>query len=109
MSNEELSAPGSVRPSLLVIYTQRLEECRRFYGELGLAFVTEQHGRGAQHYAAVLSDGQVFEIYPAREGRETGALRLGFTVVGTLTTPELATGRHLLTDPDGRAVEIYAT
>jgi catechol 2,3-dioxygenase-like lactoylglutathione lyase family enzyme len=104
-----MTDPQAVRASLLVLYSPRLEECRRFYSGLGLSFTTEQHGNGPAHYAAVLTGGTVFEIYPARPDHPTGALRLGFTVDGTTTTPPLAPGRHLLTDPDGHTVEVHAT
>jgi catechol 2,3-dioxygenase-like lactoylglutathione lyase family enzyme len=100
--------PSSARATLLVLYSARLEECRRFYSDLGLSFTAEQHGQGPQHYAAVLADGVVFELYPATSDRESGALRLGFTVTGAAATPPLGPGRHRLTDPDGRTVEVHA-
>lgn len=91
-----------MRQTLLVIYTSRLEECRDFYGALGLTFHAQQHGGGPRHYAATLPDGAVFEIYPAGGAGETGRLRLGFAVADAAAGP----GRHLLRDPDGRAVEL---
>ncbi len=54
---------------LLVIYTERMEECREFYDALGIRFEREQHGHGPQHHTAVLPDGTVFELYPATAGR----------------------------------------
>nr|WP_202511379.1 VOC family protein [Streptomyces sp. SID3343] len=88
---------------MVVIYTDELEACREFYTSIGLEFVPERHGSGAEHYAAVLGGGVVLELYPARSGRRvTGYLRLGLTVVGS----PLAVGRHVLTDPDGRAVDV---
>ncbi|MFI5532215.1 VOC family protein [Kitasatospora sp. NPDC051853] len=84
---------------LLVVYTARLTECVDFYRGLGLRFVAERHGTGPEHYAAELADGTVLELYPARTGRETGALRLGLSVDG-------ANGVRLVTDPDGRTVEV---
>jgi catechol 2,3-dioxygenase-like lactoylglutathione lyase family enzyme len=100
---------SSARATLLVLYCARFEECRRFYGDLGLSFAAEQHGRGPAHYAAVLADGVVFELYPAGPDRESGAVRLGFTVTGAAATPPLAPGRHRLADPDSRIVEVHAT
>jgi catechol 2,3-dioxygenase-like lactoylglutathione lyase family enzyme len=97
------------RVTLLVLYTLQVEECRSFYSELGLSFAAERHGQGPEHYAAVLADGVVLEIYPARPDRETGTLRLGLTISGAAATPSLAPGRHLLTDPDGRTIEVHAT
>jgi hypothetical protein len=105
----ETSGDLTVRATLLVLYSPQIEECRTFYSGLGLNFAAEQHGQGPRHYAAVLADGAVFEIYPARPDRQTGALRLGLAVTGSATTPSLNPGRHLLTDPDGRTVEIHAT
>jgi catechol 2,3-dioxygenase-like lactoylglutathione lyase family enzyme len=105
----ETSGDLTVRATLLVLYSPQIEECRTFYSGLGLNFAAEQHGQGPHHYAAVLADGAVFEIYPARPDRQTGALRLGLAVTGSATTPSLDPGRHLLTDPDGRTVEIHAT
>ncbi|MFF3213291.1 glyoxalase/bleomycin resistance/dioxygenase family protein [Streptomyces sp. NPDC002886] len=100
---------SAVRVSLLVLYTTRWEECRRFYGDLGLAFTAERHGRGPEHYAAVLPDGMVIELYPARDDRLTGALRLGLAVPAfDGSAGGLAPGRHRLVDPDGRTVEVTA-
>ncbi|MFJ8674312.1 MULTISPECIES: glyoxalase/bleomycin resistance/dioxygenase family protein [unclassified Streptomyces] len=104
-----MSEPSSSRATLLVVYSPRLEDCQRFYSGLGLRFTAEQHGRGPRHYAAVLAGGTVFEIYPARPGRETGALRLGFAITGATATPPLPPGRHQLADPDGRVVYVDAT
>ncbi|MER7129482.1 glyoxalase/bleomycin resistance/dioxygenase family protein [Streptosporangium saharense] len=96
-------------PALIVIYTPALDACRAFYASLGLDLRDERHGTGPAHYAAVLGDGAVFELYPSSSRRTTGALRLGFTVDpglavdGTVLTP----GRHLFHDPDGRTVEVH--
>lgn len=96
------------RTTLIVIYSPLVEECRGFYESLGLAFTAERHGGGPEHYAAVLPDGAVFEIYPSTTDRRTGALRLGFALDGRTVRPALPPGRHLLTDPDGRTVEVHA-
>lgn len=98
----------TLRTTLLVIYTPNLESCRTFYQALGLTFEREQHGSGPEHFAAVLPGGTVFELYPATEHRRTGAMRLGFAVESQAISPPLEPGRHLLTDPDGRTVEIDA-
>jgi catechol 2,3-dioxygenase-like lactoylglutathione lyase family enzyme len=94
-----------MRNTLIVIYTGRLEECRDFYTRLGLLLEPERHGTGPDHYAAVLEDGSVFELYPAGRREPTGRLRLGFTI----DTSTLDPGRHTLTDPDGRTVEVTAS
>jgi hypothetical protein len=97
----------AVSVALLVIYTERLEECCEFYRGLGLEFAREKHGDGPDHYAAVLDGGAVLELYPAAEGEATGRLRIGLCVSGT--TPEGADRpprRRTCRDPDGRTVEI---
>lgn len=98
-----------IHTSLIVIYTDRLDGCRAFYAGLGLTFTKERHGAGPEHYAALL-DGTVFELYPA-DGRRpaTGSLRLGFTVPAGSTALAFAPGRHVLTDPDGRVVDLRVT
>ncbi|MFM9475771.1 hypothetical protein [Streptomyces scabiei] len=106
---EPMTPAHSARVTLLVLYSPRLEECLRFYQGLGLSFAAERHGQGPAHHAAVLDDGVVFELYPARPGRQTDALRLGLRVDGTKSTPPLSSGRHLLTDPDGRTVDVHST
>lgn len=93
---------------MLVLYSPQLEECRRFYTALGLTFTGEQHGEGPEHYAAVLVDGTVFELYPARPGWQTDRLRLGLGIQGSVAVPPLTPGRHILTDPDGRTIEVHA-
>lgn len=105
---EQPAPAATARVTLLVLYTPRPEECRRFYAGLGLGFTPERHGRGPEHHAAVLSDGTVFELYPARPGRRTDGLRLGLslTVDGTTTNSDLGPGHHRLVDPDGRTVKV---
>ncbi|MGQ0575993.1 MAG: VOC family protein [Pseudonocardia sp.] len=102
---EQNQAEQAVRAhTLLVIYTDRLNACRKFYSDLGLPLVREQHGQGPVHYAAVLPSGLVLELYPAGRGDATGRIRLGFDVAAS----SLAAGEHLLSDPDGRTVAIRA-
>lgn len=108
------AAPARVSPdsgptgglTLIVIYTEAVQECRDFYTGLGLCFAREQHGTGPEHYAAVLAGGTVVEIYPATD-RQTGPLRLGLAVQRSATHPRLDAGRHVLHDPDGRTIELY--
>nr|WP_236568124.1 MULTISPECIES: glyoxalase/bleomycin resistance/dioxygenase family protein [unclassified Nocardiopsis] len=104
----EPGEPPLPRAALLVLYTARLRECRDFYAALGLEFVPERHGRGPEHHAAELPGGVVFEIYPSAADRATGRVRLGLAVEGRRAAPPLEPGRHLLTDPDGRTVEVNA-
>jgi catechol 2,3-dioxygenase-like lactoylglutathione lyase family enzyme len=88
--------------TLLVLYTERLEECRAFYEGLGFEFVREKHGTGPEHFAAVLPGGLVLELYPSTPERATGRARLGFAA----TVESLPPGHQILTDPDGRTVEL---
>jgi catechol 2,3-dioxygenase-like lactoylglutathione lyase family enzyme len=93
--------------NLLVLYTSDVAACRTFYAELGLTFTTERHGNGPEHAAAHLAGGAVLEIYPAGRHSPTGTLRLGLTLsAGYGERFHICGGRHLLRDPDGRAVEI---
>ncbi|WP_369202362.1 glyoxalase/bleomycin resistance/dioxygenase family protein [Streptomyces sp. PU-14G] len=95
------------RLGLLVVYTEHLEEAHRFFSGLGLTFVAEQHGSGPSHYAATLPDGTVFELCPADDRRPASRTRLGFHVLARQLRQPLSPGRHVLRDPDGRAVELY--
>jgi len=96
----------AVGVGLLVLYSERVEECREFYSSLGVELVREQHGSGPVHYAAELAGGLVVEIYPGTAERSTGRLRLGLVVPSTSYLP---TGEHTLTDPDGRVVVVTAS
>ncbi|MBP6859945.1 MAG: glyoxalase/bleomycin resistance/extradiol dioxygenase family protein [Candidatus Pacebacteria bacterium] len=105
--------------SLLVFRTEKLEESRRFYEALlGIEFTKEKHGNGPEHYAALLPEGIVLELYPGEPSR----VRLGFkienleaalerlTKEGLLQHAQIAT-RDLVVvcvvdDPDGRRVEV---
>ncbi|MGA5703073.1 VOC family protein [Peterkaempfera bronchialis] len=92
--------------SLIVVFTERLGEVRDFYIGLGFDFAEERHGTGPVHYAAVLDGGVVFELYPAGRRPPTGYLRLGFAVRVGAVRCGLVAGRHVLTDPDGRTVDL---
>lgn len=100
------ASPTEVSTTLLVIYTESLEQCRAFYQGLGLRFVSEQHGSGPHHWAAVLAGGMVLELYPAVADRVTRDVRLGFSVPVSAPDPRLPVGRHRRIDPDGRTVEL---
>lgn len=96
---------ASVR--LLVLYTNRLEECRAFYASLGLSLVVERHGAGPTHYAAILPDGCVIELYPAKSAeRATGRIRLALALGAPPAHAPLPNDRGLYTDPDGRTVDV---
>lgn len=104
--------------NLLVLRTAKLEELKRFYSALGARFECERHGNGAAHYAAVLGDELVLELYPALDAAPPDiGLRLGLSVddVGetlrlldqTATPRQTPWGlRAIVRDPDGRTVEL---
>jgi catechol 2,3-dioxygenase-like lactoylglutathione lyase family enzyme len=108
--------------NLLVLRCKDIEVTRRFYEQLGLAFVEEKHGSGPPHYAWE-SGGFVLELYPAGEGQAPDNVRIGFSTplladlsgnlrhssdVNILKQPYATADRlvMLLQDPDGRKVEI---
>jgi lactoylglutathione lyase len=107
--------------NLVVIQAHDLEASREFYANLGLAFRAEQHGEGAQHYAAVIGQ-TVFEVYPRNNGAAAGQLRLGFKIKFLPDTLRLLRAqaativrevhdspwgrRAIVQDPDGNRVEL---
>ena len=107
--------------SLLVIRCQDLAKSKHFYESLGLTFVQEQHGEGDLHYACEYQ-GCVFELYPShsREGQAISqeAIRLGFKVSDLMGVIAKQTDYqtysfhgqtiYLVTDPDGRHIELSA-
>ena len=108
--------------NLLVLRCKDIEVTRRFYEQLGLAFVEEKHRSGPQHYSWE-SGGFVLELYPAAEGQAPDNVRIGFSTplladlagnlrhnadVNILKQPHASADRlmMLLQDPDGRKVEV---
>jgi len=116
---DELPQPVSL--NLVVVYANDVAAAMQFYGCLGLKFQPEQHGNGPRHFAATVG-GAVLEIYPSRNGREHGTVRLGFHVLSVeqivnelrtrgnkiLSEPrESPWGRRaVVEDPDGNRVEL---
>jgi len=104
-----------VKISLLVIRCQNIEVSKSFYQLLGLSFVKEKHGGSPMHYSCE-HDGTVFELYPNKGEFSQDISRLGFKILGLrnmLTKVEVTStydfeGKkvYVLTDPDGRKVEI---
>ncbi|QVJ00149.1 hypothetical protein KGD82_14925 [Nocardiopsis eucommiae] len=90
----------------IVLYTSRAEECRDFYNALGLAFGEEPGPDGPRRYSSRLPLGPVLEIHPAPDVHRAGDLRLSLALDVTETDPPLSRGEHLLTDPDGRRVDV---
>jgi catechol 2,3-dioxygenase-like lactoylglutathione lyase family enzyme len=104
-----------VKISLLVIRCQDIEASKSFYKLLGLSFAKEKHGNGPTHYSCE-HEGTVFELYPNKGESPQDNNRLGFKVsnlsdiiknVAITSTYEFAGNTvYVLTDPDGRKVEI---
>lgn len=108
---------------LLVLKTHNALEVVAFYESLGLTFTEEHHGKGPLHHSAPLGDG-IMEIYPLPDDQSVDATtRLGFAIpnpdltvaaVDSVGGRVIKTGRDtpwgymaLVTDPDGRTVELY--
>ncbi|SMF66885.1 Catechol 2,3-dioxygenase [Alteromonadaceae bacterium Bs31] len=101
--------------SLLVIRCKDLEASKSFYQLLGFNFVKEQHGSGPVHYSCE-QDGCVFELYPNKGESPQDNNRLGFKVSNiSVILEQLSVVEsydfagitiRVLTDPDGRKVEI---
>lgn len=111
---------------LLVIRTNQLEKQKIFYESLGLVFQKEKHGKGLEHFSALINNQNiVFEIYPLPKNQPLPdtTTRLGFRVHDLEKTIEfiLNIGGELkrkfretefgtlavVKDFDGRSVEVY--
>lgn len=106
---------NNVKISLLVIRCKDIEASKEFYQALGMYFVKEKHGNGPTHYSCEYDD-CVFELYPNKGEPPMDNNRLGFKVsnldciiknISINSTYEFA-GKtiYVITDPDGRKVEI---
>ncbi len=107
-----------MKVNLLVIRTSKLEDMRSFYSALGASFEKEKHGNGPEHYAAVLSDNFVLELYPCiNETEPVSGLWLGLRVddlkkvlssLGqSVKIRRVQQGMSaLVRDPEGRTVEL---
>jgi catechol 2,3-dioxygenase-like lactoylglutathione lyase family enzyme len=108
--------------ALLVLRVGDLERARRFYVALGMEFAAERHGDGPEHLSCSLG-GTVVELYPATAATPADpGTRLGFRVPSVdnavaALAPEGAVvlsgpaespwgRRAVVSDPDGRRVEI---
>lgn len=109
---------------LLVLRTDNLERLADFYSLFGLTFNYHQHGNSPFHYGAEIEQ-LVLEIYPLEKNqtKPDTSLRLGFAVdnfdavisklkekeVSFLIEPKQTDFGFMtiITDPDGRKVELY--
>jgi len=95
----------SLRLNLLVLYTDDLLGCQRFYESRGLHFKRGQHNNGPEHLAAELDDGFVLELYPSDETHPAGLVMIGFAVPPeTAERHPAGADREGRSDPDGRFV-----
>src|SRR5689334_16534571 len=71
---------SSITLNLVVLRSTDIERSAEFYSRLGLQFSRHRHGKGPEHFSAVMPTG-VFEIYPAAsDGPSTLGTRIGFRV-----------------------------
>ena len=104
-----------MRISLLAIRCKDIELSKEFYQKLGLSFAKEQHEDGPVHYSCECN-GCVFELYPNEGMPSEDNNRLGFKVsdlanitkILSITDSYIFSGCavYVLTDPDGRKIEI---
>jgi catechol 2,3-dioxygenase-like lactoylglutathione lyase family enzyme len=95
--------------TLLVIRCADVDQTKDFYAAvLGQKFQREQHGTGPVHFAAVLEDGTVFEIYPAGNRQPTTDMRFGFSVKSIKNTKRRLSHWRLCLDttPDGQGFTV---
>ena len=97
MTNNQTQQQTRPQLNLLVLRCRDIELTRLFYEGLNLHFISEQHGNGSRHYTAVMDNGLVLELYPAKG--EPDNTRLGFHFGGK--------SQRVLQDPDGRYVEVW--
>ena len=109
---------------LIVITTTDTQKLADFYGLLGLTFAQHRRGSSPAHYSATIENA-LLEIYPLEKGQTEADknLRLGFNienfdaVVRTLkelqvdfsTEPTQTEDGYMtvISDPDGRCIELY--
>ncbi|WP_290789811.1 VOC family protein [Flavihumibacter sp. UBA7668] len=109
---------------LLVIRTDKTDRLAEFYSLLGLTFEYHKHGNSPMHYSATIGQ-TVLEIYPLTKSQTEPDknIRLGFGIDNFELTiqklKELGVAFSLeptqtdfgfmtiVTDPDGRKVELY--
>jgi lactoylglutathione lyase len=108
---------------LLVLRTNDQEKLTEFYRLLGLTFDYHKHGNSPYHYSAKIGQ-TVLEIYPLAKSQSDvdKNLRLGFGIdnfeetVAILKSKQVVISEPvqtdfgfitIITDPDGRKIELY--
>jgi lactoylglutathione lyase len=113
---------SNIALNLVVLRSSDIVRAAAFYSCIGLQFSQHCHGSGPEHFAAELSDGGVFELYPIGNGASTLGTRVGFCVASVdamiaaladypgaiVSAPcDSAWGRRaVVADPDGHRVEL---
>lgn len=109
--------------SLIVLKSKDIEKLKDFYQLLGLDFIKEKHGKGAEHYACQIGN-IVFELYPLKAEKEADTTtRLGFEVEDLENTVNVLQAQEyqivspakttefgysaVVKDSEGRSVELY--
>jgi lactoylglutathione lyase len=108
--------------NLVVLRSADIARAAAFYACLGLQFSQHRHGSGPEHFAAELTGGGVFELYPIGNGASTLGTRVGFCVASVdetiaalrdypgavICTPcDSEWGRRaVVADPDGHRVDL---
>ena len=118
---------GAQELSALILFTSRMDAVVEFYRAIGVPLEAEQHDDGVLHYACDLGGTHiaVFESSPgdAPEFRSAGSSIAGFSVQSLEIALEAARSVHaniikepteypwgvraLVSDPDGRVVELF--
>src|SRR5262249_1909732 len=112
--------------SVIVLWSERFQQCIDFYKALGLPLEEEDHGDGPVHYACEIGTAH-FAIFPGKPGSAVargngGGTQIGFQVssvdecfmvakklgASVVWEPkDMPWGRAaLVCDPDGRPVEL---
>ena len=108
---------------LLVIRTNEQKKLADFYSLLGLTFDYHKHGNSPMHYSTIIGS-MVLEIYPLTKSQTDldKNLRLGFAIDNFDETLQLLKNNDIpfseptltafgfvtiISDPDGRKIELY--
>ena len=108
---------------LLVLRTKEIKKLADFYTSLGLNFDYHKHGNSPYHYSGVIGK-TVVEIYPLTKSQTEADknFRFGFSIGNfediiailqkdqVVFTEPIATDfgfMTVVTDPDGRRIELY--
>jgi len=108
--------------TLLVLRCNDIQVSKAFYERFGFTFIKEQHGKGPVHYSTQ-TNGIVLELYPGNPTEKTDNIRLGFSCASLAQLESVdkhpipvndfqsENNTHIIvvTDPDGRRIELIQT